>query len=203
MDRTLRPALAISRPQGWRSHLALVVVAGVTVALALALPRNGTIPAVTDLSTHRLPALGIEFDYPANWHLQEFGEEIGMTSLTGALVSNVDHDFEHPDLGPSEGTSAWEMRGLPEGLILISFEQLDRHNFEAKRTKGLPLRLDDAVVYRDAGEGIDTFGAPQPRYFLPFAVEGHLNSGIQVYIGDVDGDERAVVDRILASVRER
>lgn len=43
-------------------------------------------------------------------------------------------------------------------------------------------------------------GAPQPRYFIPFAVEGHLSSGVHVYIGDVTGEERGAIDRILASV---
>ena len=67
--------------------------------------------------------------------------------------------------------------------------------------QGLPLDLDDAVVSRDAAHGNPVYGAPQPRFFLPYAVEGHLGSGAQVFIGEVDRDERAVVDRILASVR--
>lgn len=153
------------------------------------------------MSTHQLPELGIEFDYPSNWHLQEFGDDLGLASMTGALVSNIRHDFHHPDLGPNAGTSAWDMRDLPDDLVVISFEQLDRHNFEATRSKGLPLELDNAVVSQDAKDGVDTYGAPQPRLFLPFAVEGHLNSAAQVFIGDVQAGEREVIDAILGSVR--
>jgi hypothetical protein len=201
MESTIREPALIARPRAGQMPLGLIAVAILTLALAFALPRNDTIPPVTDLSTHRLPALGIEFDYPANWYLQEFDHPVGHSSFQGALISNVEHRFVHPDLGPNEGTSAWEMRGLPSDLVVISFEQHDHINFEAKRTRGLPVSLDRAIVTRDAEEGVDTYGAPQPRLFLPFAVEGHLNSGIQVYIGDIDASERAVIERILASVR--
>lgn len=195
-----RPGPALSTPQVRRAvAVLLILVLGVTLWLW----RDGdrTISPSTQMSTHQLPELGIEFDYPSNWHLQGFDDHLGLAYVTGALVSNVEHEFEHPDLGEGNGTSAWDMRGLPDDLIVLSFEQLDRYNFEAKRTKRLPLDLESAVVSHDAKHHVDTYGAPQPRLFLPFAVEGHLNSGAQVFIGDVGADEREVVDRILASVR--
>lgn len=187
-------------------RLRFVTVALLVSVLVLALglwfrSGVGTISPTSDMSVHELPRLGIEFEYPSNWHLQEFSEDLGLSSMTGALVSNLVHEFDHPDLGRGAATSAWDMRGLPDGLIVVSFEQLDRHNFKAKRTKGLPLDLDDAVVSREAEHGVDTYGAPQPRFFLPFSVEGHLASGAQVFIGAVDADEREAIDAILASVR--
>lgn len=160
---------------------------------------SSTVPPSVATSSVQLPNLGIELDYPSNWRLQRFGDVVGHTFIEGALVSNVHHDFEHPDLGVNEGTSAWDMRGLPDELIVLSFEQSDHINFEAKRTKGFPLTLEAAVVSRDATDGVPTYGAPQPRYFLPFAVDGHLGSGVQVYFGNTD--DRDLVERILASVR--
>lgn len=205
MHHALDPSeSAVPTPQLRRSALlllALATAAAVAVTFWLRRDPSPTIPPTTYTSTHQLPALGIEFDYPSYWHLQEFGDNVGLASMTGALVSNIEHEFHHPDLGPHEGTSAWDMRELPDDLIVVSFEQLDRHNFEARRTKSLPLFLDDAVVTRDPADNVPTYGAPQPRLFLPFAVKGHLNSGAQVFIGDVGTHEREVVEAILASVR--
>lgn len=169
----------------------------VALALLFGLRDQETIPAAPDVSTSRLSQLGIEVDYPSNWYLQPFDEDLGLARHSGAVISNVEHRFVHPDPSGTDSTSAWDMSGLPEGVIVLSFQQLDRHNFEAKRTTGFPLDLEDARVSRDD----DTYGAPQPRYFIPFAVDGHLGSGVQVYIGDVGPAERAAVERILASVR--
>lgn len=184
-----------------RRVVAILLVLVVGVVLWLWQEGGGAVSPSSQMSTHQLPDLGIEFDYPSNWHLQEFDDYLGLASMTGALVSNVEHDFEHPDLGEGRSTSAWDMRALPEDLIVVSFEQLDRHNLEAKRTRGLPLDLEGAVVSHDAKHEGSAYGAPQPRLFLPFSVTGHLNSGAQVFIGDVGAYERDVVERILASVR--
>lgn len=184
-----------------RRPVAILLVLVVGVALSLWQDGEGAISPSSQMSTHQLPDLGIEFDYPSNWHLQEFDDNLGLAHMTGALVSNVEHGFEHPDLGEAGSTSAWDMRGLPEDLIVVSFEQLDRHNFEAKRTTRLPLDVESAVVSHDAEHDGRTFGAPQPRLFLPFSVTGHLSSGAQVFIGDVEAHQREVVEQILASVR--
>lgn len=195
-----RRVTALPGVQGRRAVTILLVL---VVGVALWLWQDGerAMSPSSQVSTHQLPDLGIEFDYPSNWHLQEFDDNLGLASMTGALVSNVEHGFEHPDVGEGGSTSAWDMRGLPEDLIVVSFEQLDRHNFEAKRTRRLPLDLESAVVSQDAKHHVDTYGAPQPRLFLPFSVAGHLSSGAQVFIGDVGSEERDVVERILASVR--
>lgn len=194
------PNAALRRSQ---VQLALAILVVVVVGAVLWLGRSDprAISPTSQMSTHQLPELGIEFDYPWNWHLQEFDENLGLASMTGALVSNIRHDLHHPDLGPDEGTSAWDMRGLPEDLIVISFEQLDRHNSEATGDERLPLELANALVSEDAKHGVDTYGAPQPRLFLPFAAKGHLSSAAQVFIGDVGADEHEVVDAILGSVR--
>lgn len=66
--------------------------------------------------------------------------------------------------------------------------------------KRLPLDLENAVISHDAKHHVDTYGAPQPRLFLPFAVKDHLNAGAQVFIGEVEAHERDVVEAILGSV---
>ena len=194
--------LFIRRPARPLAVSLVLLVVGVSIALALWLVTRdqATLPSGGAMTTFELEELGIAIDYPSQWQLQPFDEDLGMAHHTGAVISNVRHRFVHPYPGRSSSTSAWNMQGLPEGLIVLSFQQLDRHNFEARRNQGFPLSLENAILSHDAEEGIDTYGAPQPRYFIPFAVEGHLGSGVQVYIGDVGPKERTAVERILASV---
>ena len=165
----------------------LAVVAG-----AVSWKHSSVLPVSSEWVTKRLPELGIQFSYPAGWHLQNFDENLGRISMTGALVANVDHDFEHP----VEGTNAWDMSGLDDGLIVLSFQQIHRFNSAAKETSGLPLTLDRAEETFDS----NAYGAPRPRHFISFAVKGYLHSGVHIYIGDVTAEERDAIDRILASV---
>jgi hypothetical protein len=166
----------------------LLIVAGGAIFWTL---EHTTVLPTSSWETKRLPELGIQFSYPTSWHLQRFDEMTGHARITGALVSNVDHGFEHP-----EGTSAYDMRGLDDGVVVLSFQQLDRFNTEGKETVGFPLSLDQAEEVIDA----ETYGAPQPRYTIYFGVEGYLRSAVQVWIGDVTPEEGTAIERILASV---
>ena len=180
------------------------VVIAVTIVLAAAAgatfwtsKHTSVLPISSSWETKRLPELGIQFSYPTSWHLQDIHHNLRMADLRGALVSNLDHGFEHPDLGDAGETSAFDMSGLDDGLVVLSFEQMDHFNSEADKAFGFPLTLDHARESVDA----EPYGAPQPRYFIPFAVKGYLHSGVQVYIGDVTTEEMAAIDRILASVK--
>lgn len=175
---------------------AAVLIALVAGATNWNTRHSSTLPISTEWTTQRLPELGIQFSYPASWHLQEV-ESAGMALMTGALVSNVDHWFEHPYLGPAQETSALEMRGLPEDLVVLSFEQLKRFNPIAAKTTGLPLFLDYAHMPIDP----NPYGAGLLHEYIGFRVGGQPRSGVQVYIGDVTDEERAAIYRILASVQ--
>lgn len=178
-----------------RLLIAVAIVLAVAAGATFWTSKHTSVLPISSGETKRLPELGIQFSHPASWHLQDFDDNVGHAGMTGALVSNIDHGFEHPDLG-NEATSAFDMRGLDDGLVVLSFEQFDRFNSEAEKTLGFPLALDQARKSADA----ETYGAPQPRYFIPFEVEGYLGSGVQIYIGDVTTEERDAIDRILASV---
>ena len=184
---------------GFRTRLVIAVAIVLAVAAGATFwtsKHTSVLPISSNWETKRLPELGIQFSYPASWHLQDIHHNLGRTILTGALVSNLDHGFEHPDLGDAGSTSAFDMSGLDDGLVVLSFEQMDRFNSEAEKTSGFPLAFDHARMSADA----ETYGAPQPRYFIPFEVEGYLGSGVQIYIGDVSIEERDAIARILASV---
>lgn len=174
--------------------IVLAVAAGTTLWTS---KHTSVLPVSGKWETKRLPELGIQFSYPASWHLQDIDEMTGHARIVGTLISNLDHAFVHPNLGPSSSTSAFDMRGLDDALVVLSFQQLDRFNVEAKETSGLPLSLDRPAATIDS----EPYGAPQPRYYLLFAVKGYLRSGVHVYVGDVNDAQRDAIERILASVK--
>lgn len=173
-----------------------IVIAVAAGAVSWNLKHNSVLPISGSWQTKRLPELGIQFSYPSSWHLQDINHNLRTTTLIGALVSNIDHGFEHPNLGDGE-TSAFDMSGLPANLVVLSFEQMDRFNTASDETFGLPLTLEGAQMVTDS----TSYGSPQPRYFLQFGVENHRRSNLHLYIGEVSDMQLAAVEMILASVR--
>ncbi|MPZ69347.1 MAG: hypothetical protein GEU71_07440 [Actinobacteria bacterium] len=153
-------------------------------------------PISSEWTTKRLPELGIQFSYPASWHLQDHGHSVGLATMYGALISNVDHGFEHPDLRDAD-TSVFDMRGLPDGLVALSFEQFNRYNPIANKETGLPLSLDYARIPIDA----DPYGAGLLHDYISFRAAGYPRSSVEIHISDITEAERAAIDRILASVK--
>jgi hypothetical protein len=61
--------------------------------------------------------------YPPGWNVQPFSTSSGDIHLQGALFSNVGYRFRHPDLGPSEFTTAWDLSRLPEDAVVVEVER--------------------------------------------------------------------------------
>jgi hypothetical protein len=63
--------------------------------------------------------------YPDGWYVREFSGPVGHISLSGAFFSNVAYDFHHPDLGPNEVTSAWDLSSFPRDGVAVEFERFE------------------------------------------------------------------------------
>jgi hypothetical protein len=159
-------------------------------------PDLGSLDTSTWRTRHVEP-LRMTFRYPPQWHVQPFDEVIGgHAGFTGALVSNISHRFQHPNLGRDEYTSAWDLSGLPDGTIVISIEHLD--------AIGVPREPNDTRLPLDFARARKlTQNQPGPDWehlWLPFVLNGQHN-GVRAWIGpDSSGHDREIASRIVASI---
>jgi hypothetical protein len=132
--------------------------------------------------------------YPPGWHLQTFDEG----GFRGVLVSSVEFEFRHPDLGDT-GTTAWDMRGLATHAVVVQFQYLlPRLEPSGQRDTPFPLSLDDARPVRDR----PAFGAPQPRLWLPIIVEGNPGYAVFAWFGlEASPHDRVIAERVVASIK--
>jgi hypothetical protein len=178
-------------------------VASVLVAVK-ALGPPGRPTASLDVSTwssQEIPALDLVFDHPPEWHVQSFDELVGHAGMIGSVISNVDHRFRHPDLGPNEHTSAWDLRAMRDDAVVISIEHIDAIAvLEEERDSDFPLNL--AHARRTAEETPDRyFDRTWMELWLPFTASG-LNDSVFVWFApDASDHDREVARRIVASIR--
>lgn len=127
--------------------------------------------------------------------MQPFGNDMGMALHVGFVASNLEHSFRYPDLGPSRGTSAWDMRGLPDGLVAVEVSRLIRFPIKCRKTTAFPPSIEDGEWSRPA------FGSPR-RLYIPACVKGDLPFGVHVWIGDdASDDDVADLNQLLASIK--
>jgi hypothetical protein len=184
-----------------------------TIAVALVIALAGTLFAVialgptgrpfasldpTTWSTHQIGAMHLAFNSPGEWYVQPVEELVGHAGMVGSVVSNVDHRFRHPDLGPNEFTSAWELRGLPADAVVISIEQIDA--------------IVVPNIYPDTELPLDISQAERAEYghyavpewegvWLPFTLAGVSDSIFVWYGPEATDHDREVAERIVASIR--
>jgi hypothetical protein len=194
----------VLRRGGLRRSLRLGAV-GAVVALFVAGVAWGALEiqrqrSVTPLDTARWKTyrdreLGWSMGHPPGWHVQTFHDEFIGGTFRGAVVSNVDYEFRHPDLGASRHTSAWDMRGLPPHAAVVQFRAMERFGLPTQPPAALfPLSLDHAQRVRDR----PPYGAPQPRLFLPLAGTGYA---VFAWFGsEASTHDRAIAERIVASI---
>jgi hypothetical protein len=141
-------------------------------------------------------------ELPPGWHTQRFRGNIGLAYYSGILVTNVDVALQHPDLGPGELTSAWDMRGLPSNAVVIEFSRLVRLSgcLEGHADTPFPLSLEDA---REIRSSEDVYGAPEPRYWRPFTVDGDPHYAVNVWLGaEASQEDRALAEQIVGSIEK-
>jgi Tol biopolymer transport system component len=147
-------------------------------------------------STHRDP-FGWSMAYPRGWRLQTFHEET-LATFRGALVSNVDFEFHHPDLGEGHYTTEWDMRGLPPHAVVVQVQYLVRMATTTTAPDStFPLSLDRAERVQDK----PPYGAPQPRLYLPLVVRGDSGYAVFAWFGpEASVRDRATAEQIVASI---
>jgi hypothetical protein len=196
-------------PASWRRRLGTATVAiaiglaGVLVAVKALDPaaRSAASLDTRTWSSHDIPALHLAFDHPPEWRVQPFDELVGHAGFVGSVVSNVDQRFRHPDLGPNEFTSAWDLRDVPEDAVVISIEQVD--------AIGYPDEQEDTQLPLDLSRAQRSEGGAEDRYFdrgwvqlwLPFIASGRFDSVFVWFGPEATDHDREVARRIVASIR--
>jgi hypothetical protein len=177
------------------ASLAIGMAAVVVVVFAFR-TSPGTTPTTAGWQRGEIEPLGATFQYPSSWHLQPFEEQVGHAGFTGVVVSNVEGDLHHPDLGPNSATSAWDLSGLPPGGVVVSIEHLDAIGVPRSPDSQFPLALADAEHL-----GRTQLSGETEALWLPFWLNGrHL--GARVYFGpEASEDDQHVAADIVASIR--
>jgi hypothetical protein len=202
-DRAVGSAPGTGTEHGWRRvaiiaaslAIGMAAVAGVVFAFRAS---PGTTPSTAGWEGGEIESLNATFQYPSTWHLQPFEESLGTAGFTGVVVSNVEEDLHHPDLGANESTSAWDLSGLPPGGVVVSIEYLDAIGVPSSPDSQFPLSLADAEHLHQTPLAGSTEGL-----WLPFTLDGrHL--GARVYFGpEATEVDRRVAAGIVASIRPR
>jgi Tol biopolymer transport system component len=140
---------------------------------------------------------GWSMAYPGGWRVQKFHEQT-LATFRGALASNVDFEFNHPDLGEGSYTSQWDMRGLPPHAVVVQFQYLVRHFVTSDEPDTpFPFSLDRAERVRQD----PAYGAPQPRLYLPVIVGGDPGYAVFAWFGpEASPRDRAIAERIVNSI---
>jgi hypothetical protein len=104
--------------------------------------RDASTPSVDPSTWNVYPSPdGWTARYPDGWHVQEFSGPVGNISLSGAFFSNVAYDFHHPDLGPNDFTSAWDLSSFPRDGVAVDFERWEGGPMLSEPLPDTPLPL--------------------------------------------------------------
>jgi hypothetical protein len=201
--RQRRAATVLARPTPWR-HRAPTIVVAVAVAVAgtlfavRALAPTGRVASLdtSTWSTREIVEMRLAFSYPSEWHLQPVDERLGRAEMIGSVVSNIDHRFLHPDLGPNSSTSAWDLRGLPDDAVVLSIEHVEAIGLPPRGDTDRPLDLDRAQ--RSVGQYVDPGWVGR---WLPFGLAGMHDSVFFLFGPEATEHDREVARRIVASIR--
>jgi hypothetical protein len=202
-----RPGMPVSLSRGIGGRFAAAAVALVVAAAGtfLAIDRlspdpGGSIGVVDTSAWERLalPSLGLSLRYPPEWYVQPVAEPVGHITVQGAVISNVDHTFRHPDLGPNHVTSEWDLTRLPDTAVVISVEThiggllVRPEDLEGREP---PLSLSDARSLTTYRPGIGW----EHRY-LPFVVGEHGDL-FHVWFGpETDELDREITASVVESI---
>jgi hypothetical protein len=177
-----------------------VAIAGTVVlvqAFAQRGPEVGSEPEVW--TTYDLAKIGLSVDYPAGWRLQPFDELAGHIGISGGvIVSNTSIEFHHPNLGPNEYTSDWDMRDLPRDGVVLSIERVEGGLLmPPEPDSSFPLSLD----HQPPAEASPSEAWKPSMFWRPFTFGGR-SMGLRAWFGsDASDEDQVTLDRIVASIR--
>lgn len=147
-------------------------------------------------NTHRNPD-GWTASYPDGWHVQSFSQPVGHVSLSGAFFSNVAHDFHHPDLGPNEATSAWDLSSFPPDGVAVSLERFVGGRFfgPGHPDTPFPLSIEDASIVEGSAPAVVEHRTIEPVF------HGGLQYTLNVWFGpDASQQDREIAGAIVSTV---
>ncbi|MFA5890660.1 MAG: hypothetical protein WDA27_06885 [Actinomycetota bacterium] len=159
-------------------------------------------PLSSGWRTYVDPERGWSIEYPDGWHVQkDYGDDFE-DAHRGVLISNLDRDLQHPDLGPNSRTSAWDFRGTPTDVVVVNFgyDGTGPRSTNEPDTR-LPLSFDDlkeTPVPTDS-----SYGAPTPL-FKRVIHNADSKYSVRVWIGDEATDaQREAAKRMVESIAYR
>lgn len=196
-----------------RARKAVVIVATLAVTIAAttlligAFNRKATQPVVeppNGWSDGTIPALGLAFRYPSTWRVQPFDDQMHVT-FEGALISNTDREFHHPDLIDG-ATTAWDLSDLPDDGVVVSIERITGGPPDVGAPPAdtpLPLHLTDATLLSQEPDPLGSSPKPpgtEERY-LDFVLNGREDT-VRIFFGpDVSIESRRATAELVASIR--
>ncbi|MDQ4025286.1 MAG: hypothetical protein M3217_07330 [Actinomycetota bacterium] len=134
--------------------------------------------------------------HPPGWRVQTF-DTVGLATHEGAVLSNVRHRFDYPDLRSGGETSAWDFRHVPDHAVVVELSQVIRLMGNCAKTTETPLSLGDSEVTRGA------YGSP-PRLWQSLCVRGQSNYGLNVWLGEnASRADEAAARKVVRSIRFR
>lgn len=197
----------IARSHSRRVALAATLALGLITLSAIVAAqfrdqRGVTLQQSSDWTTYRDPR-GWTLQHPSSWHSQRVDEERRPYSADGILISNIDHQFEHPARDTEWTSSGWDLKALPPTFILIQVGWI--HSGPSvlipcsEKDSSLPLSLDSAVSDTRGGE--EASGGQTTHSFLSFTAQRDDNYAIHVWKGSqASGEDVAAVEKIVASI---
>jgi hypothetical protein len=197
--------VALPKPSGTAVNrkwsVMLILALALLIAVSCTSQLDETINPSRHNSTYTDPKLGWSWNYPANWHVQRFSGRIGdLGFLEGNLVTNVAHDFHHPDCGNGCGDSGWDLHGTPGDLVIVEFHCLEagvQMVHSPKRDTRFPLSL--AELKQSSVQ--NGYGEPERYLFKRVRVQGDERFYAMVWLGrKVNAKERATASRIVSSI---
>lgn len=150
--------------------------------------------------THTDERLELQADYPSNWHLQSFNRSLGVGGdHVGFVISNVDHVFDHPDLGPDVNHGqAWDMRALPNSAVVIEVSLLAGFAYTRCERGKDEFPLDLATFDRDNIQ--PSYGAPPRLYAIP-CIEDAYSVVTHVWLfPNASAEDREAAETIVESI---
>lgn len=174
----------------------LVATAGTATAVRILGPGSGRLLNGGAPVTYTHPVFGWILEYPDGWKLQEFENSPISYGEVGVFVSNIDHEFRHPDW-ENAFTNQWDMRGLPETMVAIAIS-----------AEGVgPASPEDRGPYRGR-LSLEAFEPSPPNELEPFPGQetNLVSSGhrfyVRVWIGELaTRSDREAASELVASIR--
>ena len=145
--------------------------------------------------TYSDPRVGWSLRYPSRWHLQ-LAQPFECQG-DAVVVTNLDADLRHPDLGASSCTGFWDMRALPSNFAVVEIDvPNDMRPGRKISQRSTPLSLEDAL---DASS-VARFGVPK-GIFIPVYTDASHQYIVRMWQGpEASPRDSEIAEAIVRSI---